>query len=204
MSLDQQPQDVSHTEKRGEATESKPSPTPAAEEMIPKAKVEEMIRARLEADDRRRDYAALMDKAKKWDSHEESQKSAEQKLQEQLTALQQQTEKAKADRRDAVLRSAIVAAAAKAGMADPADAYSLLDKSKIEIKDDDTVTGIEEAIKALAEAKPYLLKSGRQTTATSATNPAGNAGVDNLDWHPLRRKRGSQIGGGGVRYNEEA
>lgn len=177
--------------------------TPTAKTFT-QAELDALIADRLKRErEKYADYDTLKTRAAKLTEIEDAQKSAEQKLQEQLTALQQQTDKAKADRRDAVLRSAIVAAAAKAGMADPADAYSLLDKSKIEIKDDDTVTGIEEAIKALAEAKPYLLKSGRQTTATSATNPAGNAGVDNLDWHPLRRKRGSQIGGGGVRYNEE-
>lgn len=153
------------------------------------------------------DYDTLKTRAAKLQEIEDAQKSAEQKLQEQLTTLQQQTEKAQADRRAAVLRSAIVAAAAKADMTDPADAYSLLDLSKIELKDDDTATGVDEAIKALIETKPYLVKTapGRQApTPTSPTNPAGNKGADNLDWHPLRRKHGAQLGGGGVRYNEEA
>lgn len=183
-----------------------PNPNPPAK-LFTQAELDAHIADRLKRErEKYADYDALKTRAAKLQEIEDAQKSAEEKLQEQLTALQQQTEKAKADRRDAVLRSAIVAAAAKAGMTDPADAYSLLDKSKIEIKDDDTVTGIEEAIKALVESKPYLVKSapGRQTPApTSPTNPAGNAGGDNLDWHPLRQKRGAKIGGGGVRYNEE-
>lgn len=151
------------------------------------------------------DYDALKERAAKLQQIEDAQKTAEQKQQERIAALEQQAEQALSQRREAVLRSAIVAAAAKVGMTDPADAYSLLDKSKLKIGENDTVEGIEEAIKALIESKPYLIAKPATTTQpsqrTSAGNPAGTPNGASLEWYKARRgggNKGSGFSGGGV------
>jgi len=55
------------------------------------------------------------------------------------------------------LRNAVVAAAAKAKAVDPDDIWALLPKDAVTIGDDGQVTGAENAVKALLEAKPHLV-----------------------------------------------
>ena len=55
------------------------------------------------------------------------------------------------------IKNAVLAVASKANFVDPQDAYAMLDRSELEIGDDGTVSGVENAIKALAKAKPYLV-----------------------------------------------
>lgn len=62
------------------------------------------------------------------------------------------------------VRNAVLAAAAKATFADPQDAYAMIDRDSLVIDDNGKITGVEEAIKALAKAKPYLLAEAVQTT----------------------------------------
>lgn len=65
--------------------------------------------------------------------------------------------KAEADLREERVKNAIIAAAKD--FADPNDAYTMIDRSALEI-DEKTgkVSGIEDAIKVLVKAKPYLIK----------------------------------------------
>jgi hypothetical protein len=57
----------------------------------------------------------------------------------------------------ALLRSAVVSAATKAGAVDPDAVMAFLDQSAVSIGDDDTVTGVDEAVAAVLAAKPYLV-----------------------------------------------
>ena len=67
--------------------------------------------------------------------------------------------KAQAD--EAQLKAAIVS---KAGdFNDPMDAWSFIDQTKIEAQEDGTYKGIDEALKILIEAKPYLVKADNGT-----------------------------------------
>ena len=60
-----------------------------------------------------------------------------------------------------LLKAAIIS---KAGQfEDPMDAWSFIDRSKIEAQEDGTYKGIDEALKALTEAKPYLVKADNGT-----------------------------------------
>ena len=102
---------------------------------------------------------------------------AEQARKAQMTELEQaQAEaqaakeaevKAKAERDEAIaqanetLMKAAVMAAAR-DFNDPADAWLYIDRSKIEMADDGEIKGVEEALKIVVEAKPYLVKAGEQ------------------------------------------
>lgn len=57
----------------------------------------------------------------------------------------------------ALLRAAITNAASKANAVDPDDVFALLDKSTLTVGDDGQVSGVQDAVKALLEAKPHLV-----------------------------------------------
>ncbi len=75
----------------------------------------------------------------------------------------------KATAAEALLKAAIIS---KAGnLNDPMDAWQFIDRSKIEAQEDGTYKGIDEALKELAESKPYLVKTaanGNQGPGTPA------------------------------------
>lgn len=95
-----------------------------------------------------------------------------ERLKSDLEAEKSAREQALATARAQAIRSAVVSAASKAGFADPADAVNFIDADALTIGDDGGVEGVDEAIKALAEQKPYLIKSN-PAVQPGATNPAG-------------------------------
>jgi len=56
-----------------------------------------------------------------------------------------------------LIRAEVVARAATLKFADPADALALIDRSKLTVGSDGTVAGVDELLKQLAAAKPYML-----------------------------------------------
>ena len=58
---------------------------------------------------------------------------------------------------EALLQAAVISQAGN--FQDPMDAWSFIDRTKIEVQDDGTYKGIDEALKILTEAKPYLVKT---------------------------------------------
>lgn len=119
-------------------------------------------------------------------------KAAREKAETEKTELQKAQEaaaKAKADK-DAALAAAnqrlikaeVTLKSAELGIVDPDAAYALMDRSGVTVGDDGKVSGIDEALKALLTAKPYLKKAEGVATATSggATNPPpGGKAPDN-------------------------
>lgn len=87
----------------------------------------------------------------------DKEKSEMDKLTERATTAEAEREAARADLKAERIKTAIIAEASKLGFTDPADAYTLTDRTAIAIDEKGTVTGAEEAIKKLSEAKPYLL-----------------------------------------------
>jgi hypothetical protein len=61
----------------------------------------------------------------------------------------------------------------------PKRAMQVLDRSSVEINDDGTVTGLKEALKALASSDPYLLKpkTEEETPKPGGTSPGNNGGT---------------------------
>lgn len=93
-----------------------------------------------------------------------AQMSELEKAQAQVTEAQAEAAKAtteaeavKAQADEALLKAAIISQAGNFN--DPADAWQFVDQSKIEAQEDGTYKGIDEALKALTEAKPYLVKA---------------------------------------------
>lgn len=119
----------------------------------------------------RREAAKYRTQLRELESIEEERERTEmtemERLRADLAQAQQERQAAiEAEARQA-RESAIVAAAAAVGFADPMDAVRLVG----ELED---IKQAGEAVQALVELKPYLIK--QQPTATSPTNPAGQGG----------------------------
>jgi len=106
---------------------------------------------------------------------EEEKRTARLSELEKLAAeAQRDKERALADAASLRIRASIVAAAAMKGFMDPEDAFHLADLSNVTLKDDGKVDGIEEALTALAKAKPYMLRQpGKPIPQIQPMNPAG-------------------------------
>lgn len=125
----------------------------------------ELARARKEA-------AKYRAELRQYQDAEEARKreamTAAEKLQADFEALQAKFVKAEADRRDALIRSAVTTAASNAGFVDVEDAMRLLPTEELEV-DGDMVHGVDELVAKLVASKPYLTK---RQGAPSPTNPS--------------------------------
>lgn len=128
---------------------------------------------------------------------EEAQKSEAQKLQDQLRAIEARATHAESKRREALVKAEAVVQFGKAGIASDryGAALKLLDASQIKVNDDDSISGIEDAITALLEENAFLKAEPaaqttppKQPTRLGATNPSGGeVNGDVRSWHPLTR-----------------
>lgn len=132
---------------------------------------------RLEAEKAQAEEKRLTDE-KRW------QELAE-KRQTELENLRQQVDKERTASQQARIDNVILAEAARAGFVDPQEALALVDRKAIKLEND-TPANAAEVVKALAEAKPHLLKRG--STRIDAAAPAGTDAKDDLSWHPLRQR----------------
>jgi len=130
------------------------------------------------------DLKTLVADAKK---RADAEKSELDKANEQIAALAKAKEAADKERAEAIeranvtlMRSAVMAEAAKADYRIRpealADVWTFIDKASIKPKDgaDGEYTGIGDALKALAKAKPYLVQdgNGHGTPRPGARKPA--------------------------------
>lgn len=101
-------------------------------------------------------------------------KGWEQKIKEEKEkAAMSEAERLKAEKEEAeknataaieranqrLIRSEVIAQAAKLNIVDPDAAYALMNKEDVKVEDDDTVTGVKKSLEALIKAKPYLVGS---------------------------------------------
>lgn len=92
----------------------------------------------------------------------EADKTELQKAQDRAAALEKQIADLTAQGKKDKIRHAVEITAAKLSFSDPEDAYTLADLSAVEIGEDGKVKGVEQALKALLEKKPYLKGAERQ------------------------------------------
>lgn len=121
------------------------------------------------------DYDQLKDAAAKWAKFEADQMSEADKLTKAVTAAEDRAKAAEQKAATALTRAAIVSAAQRAGAIDPDAVVALVDKSTVTVGDDGQVTGVDEAVKALLDAKQYLV--GKPPTPTPGGADAGPRGA---------------------------
>ena len=101
--------------------------------------------------------------------------NAEQSIKDLKEQLAQKDEQMKANRKDAAIRLALTQAKAKNAKA----ALALLDVGKLELQDDGTVKGVNEAIEALRKSDAYLFGVDQpQTPPSGGFNPPPEGGTD--------------------------
>lgn len=145
----------------------------------PKRAAEEIRELRKEAGDNRK---------KAQDAEEKRKTDEEKRLKEQgdfkdlAEKREQEIADLKASQRQDKINTAVTLEAAKAGIADPADAMKLADLSKVAVGEDGAVSGVAEAIADLVKAKPYLVKSTPSAPPKiGATNPGSGPSLTAAD-----------------------
>ncbi|MBU1110802.1 phage scaffolding protein [Patescibacteria group bacterium] len=123
-------------------------------------------------------FKALNEKAKEGEKIAKEKSEADlkkleedKKFEEALKMEKEKNQKLESELKQSSLDSVIRASASKLGALNPETVLKLVDRSKIVVKDDGSVEGVEEALKGLAENDKYLFDS---TTLANGTNPANN------------------------------
>jgi len=156
----------------------------------------------------RREAAKYRTTLRKLEEADAERKKAEMTESERIKAelAEAQTKAAEAEQRatETMLRMSVVSAAATAGFNDPMDAWSMIDIATLEVSDDGTVTGVEEAVAGLLKDKPYLAK---QQGGITPTNPQGGPVQETDEQKRVRilgaHKSGFWTGGGVMPFKTE-
>src|SRR3990172_9547711 len=138
-----------------------PAAAPAApDRTFTQAEIDSIVKDRLKRErEKYQDYDTLKSAADELARIKESQLSETEKLTKKLAELEAAKTQAESRTRDTLIRSAVVAEAAKLNFWNPEQAHKLIDMSTLTIADNGEVEGAAEAVKALAESQKYLIKS---------------------------------------------
>lgn len=150
-------------------------PAPAPARVFTQEEVNSLLageKRRLLAD--QPDLAELRDKAKKFDELDAASKSELEREKARADAAEKRATDALNASKQIALSAAITTAATKAGAIDPDAVLALIAKDSVTIGDDGRVTGVDEAVKALLESKPYLV--GKQPPTPPAGGDGGHRG----------------------------
>jgi len=118
------------------------------------------------------DYDDLKTKASKLDEIEQANASDLEKATKRAETAETKAQAAEERAAAALRRAAVVAEATRAGAVDPDAVFALLTPDSVTVGDDGQVTGVEEAVKALLEAKSYLVGSGTAPPKAGSTGSA--------------------------------
>ena len=130
-------------------------------------------------------FKSLNDRAKKADDYETEAEAAktkkleeDKKFQELADINKKKAEDAENKYRTAQIDNRIQSEAAKLGVVDLEAVLKLIDRVNLKVDETGAVTGVEDAVKALLEAKPYLKGKAGQVTVGTPTNPGqGTEGI---------------------------
>jgi len=129
--------------------------------------LEEAKKLRSEAAGLRRRLKELED-AKR--AAEDAKLSEAERLQNRLAELEREQAMYQQERQERTVRYEVMLAASRLGIVDPEAAYRLLDVADLEFEDDGRPKNVEQALRALIKAKPYLARP--VAPETNVTNPA--------------------------------
>lgn len=143
------------------------TPTPE-EKKFTQADLDRLITERLARETKKyADYDTIKAELKRV---KETGQSDVQKLQETVNDLTAKMTAAEAKAMANLVKSSVVAAAARLDFNDPQDAYRLLDIASLEVADDGSIKGLDAILQKLLADKPYLRK--QTASKSSPTNPA--------------------------------
>lgn len=171
-------------------TAEEPVKTP--EKTFTQSEMDDVLAKRLKREKEKQ--AELDEKLKRLEAYEkaeEKRKKAEMSEAELLRAEKEESvkradeaseaaKKAHESANQRILNTEIRSIARSLNANDANDILALLDKSVIEIDDEGNVKGVDEAVKALKEAKPWMFKQAIGADASGGSNPSKNPGVSEL------------------------
>ena len=163
---------------------TEPEPTAQPAEMVDyKAELEKARKALAETN---RENAKRRKQLEAYEQAEAQRKqesmSELEKAQAALAELEKRAADAERGRKQALLEKAVIAKAGALRFNNAEDAIRFLDPEKLEIGDDGQVIGLEDALKAIAKDRPYLLQQPGQVGAT-------NPGRGNVEGETDAQKR---------------
>lgn len=156
-------------EPKKETEEIKDAPTPTEEKTFTQAELDEIVVKRIDRERKKYgDYDDLKSKLTDYEREREEKQRAEmteieryKKDIEQEQVAKQKMESELSTLRESVkqerIRNAFITAAQSANIAYVDDAWSLADKSGIDVGDDGKVSGMDAMIATLVESKPFLV-----------------------------------------------
>ena len=141
---------------------------PTDEKKFTQADLDRLLQERLARESKKyADYDTIKAELKRV---KDAGQSDVQKLQETVSDLTAKMTAAEAKATANLIKSSVVAAAARLDFNDPGDAYRLLDLATFKVTEDGDIEGLDAALQKLLADKPYLRKQA--ASKSSATNPA--------------------------------
>lgn len=184
---------VESQEQQQQTTVEEPENKPKeSEKLFTQAELDEIIAKRLERERKKQaDLAEKLKRLEELEKAEEERRKAEMSEAERLKVekeeaekraaeLAEQAKKAEEAAKQRIINTEIRSVARALNANDPNDVLALLDKSNIEIDEDGNVKGVEEAVKALKESKPWMFKQVIGADASGGANPHKNPGISEL------------------------
>lgn len=125
----------------------------------------------------------LRDKSKKYDDAQTAATAAEQKQLEEQGKFKELSEKQTAtitelqsENKNLRIDQALTNKLTPLGVVDLEGALKLIDRAKVTVGDDGTITGLDEAVEALKTGKAYLFNAGGTTTTVGTPSNPANGG----------------------------
>ena len=165
-----------------------PPPPPAFRTINSQEELDRVLSERLRRERAKfADYAQLRQKAEEFDRLTEAQKTEAERLTARLTEAEQRVQSLRDRVRERSLRSTVVELSNKLGIVDAEVAMALL--GGVEYDDEDAPVGVEERLRDLIKAKPFL-RTGRYGSADGGARqePADLSTVD-METYMARRSR---------------
>ncbi|PAD91626.1 phage scaffolding protein [Shouchella clausii] len=177
--------EATETETTVEEPENNPKDTEQSnEKTFTQADIDRILADRLEREKKKQaETAERLKKLEEYEKAEEERKKAEMTEAERLKAEKEEADKKAAEAAEEakkaleaankrIIDTEIRAIARSLNANDPSDVLALMDKSGVEISEDGSVKGVEEAVAALKEAKPWMFKAPVGADAAGGSNPA--------------------------------
>lgn len=176
----------------GGSPEDDPDNNPGDPTNLPKSQEEldELVKKRLERERKKSaekygDYDDVKAKLAEYEKAEEERKKQEMTEIERLQAEKEEADKKALEASEAaqqaqekanarILNTEIKSIARTLDANDPGDVLALLDKSTIQIDENGNYQGVEEAVNALKESKPWMFKKVVGADAAGGANPGTN------------------------------
>ena len=166
-------------------------PTPAPEQTFTQEQVNRMqAQTKRETRQQFADYSDLKTRAARADELEQEKLTDAERMEARAVEAERKVADAQQQIASAMIASEVKVRASVMGVVDPDAAFVLLDRSNVRYDAADGVTGVDDALNSLLEAKPYL----RGTNRPPNLNPESGQPVTPVRLSPQQREAAQLMG----------